>query len=100
MPCRASANQNQQSGLSYTARIALDRKSVVTFINKICKTKTGRAVTLDETNITTADRLLCRKSVLTVGMAAQAEIKTGSRRIIQYVLSPISKTANEAGHER
>lgn len=34
------------------------------------------------------------------GMAVQAEIKTGKRRIIQYLLSPISKALDEAGRER
>lgn len=34
------------------------------------------------------------------GMAVQAEIKTGTRRIIQYLLSPISRAASEAGRER
>ena len=34
------------------------------------------------------------------GMAVQAEIKTGTRRIIQYLLSPISQAMNEAGRER
>lgn len=34
------------------------------------------------------------------GMSLQAEIKTGKRRIIQYLLSPISKTVSEAGRER
>ena len=34
------------------------------------------------------------------GMAVQAEIKTGQRRIIQYLLSPISKATSEAGRER
>ena len=34
------------------------------------------------------------------GMAAQAEIKTGRRRIIQYLLSPISQAASEAARER
>jgi hemolysin D len=34
------------------------------------------------------------------GMAVQAEIKTGDRRIIQYLLSPISQTVREAGRER
>ena len=34
------------------------------------------------------------------GMSVQAEIKTGTRRIIQYLLSPISKAVNEAGRER
>jgi hemolysin D len=33
-------------------------------------------------------------------MAAQAEIKTGRRRIIQYLLSPISQAMNEAGRQR
>jgi hemolysin D len=34
------------------------------------------------------------------GMAVQAEIRTGSRRIIQYLLSPLSKSVSEAGRER
>ncbi len=34
------------------------------------------------------------------GMSVQAEIKTGQRRIIQYLLSPISQAVNEAGRER
>jgi hemolysin D len=33
-------------------------------------------------------------------MAVQAEIRTGSRRIIQYLLSPLSKSLQEAGRER
>lgn len=34
------------------------------------------------------------------GMAVQAEIKTGKRRIVQYLLSPISQSLDEAGRER
>ncbi|AQR75702.1 HlyD family type I secretion periplasmic adaptor subunit [Sphingomonas sp. LM7] len=34
------------------------------------------------------------------GMSTQAEIKTGRRRIIDYLLSPISQTVAEAGRER
>lgn len=34
------------------------------------------------------------------GLAVQAEIKTGERRIIQYLLSPITQTVDEAGRER
>ena len=34
------------------------------------------------------------------GLAVQAEIKTGRRRIIQYLLSPISQVMDEAGRER
>jgi hemolysin D len=33
-------------------------------------------------------------------MAIQAEIKTGKRRIIQYLLSPIAQALDEAGRER
>lgn len=34
------------------------------------------------------------------GMSVQVEIKTGSRRIIDYLLSPIAQTVAEAGRER
>lgn len=34
------------------------------------------------------------------GMSTQAEIKTGRRRIIDYLLSPIAQTVAEAGRER
>lgn len=34
------------------------------------------------------------------GLAVQAEIKTGRRRIIQYLLSPIRQVLDEAGRER
>ncbi len=34
------------------------------------------------------------------GMTVQAEIKTGRRRIIDYLLSPIAQTVAEAGRER
>jgi hemolysin D len=34
------------------------------------------------------------------GLAVQAEIRTGERRIIQYLLSPIAQTLDEAGRER
>jgi len=34
------------------------------------------------------------------GMAVQAEIKTGTRQIIQYLLSPLAKSVQEAGRER
>jgi hemolysin D len=34
------------------------------------------------------------------GLQVQAEIKTGERRIIQYLLSPLARTLDEAGRER
>lgn len=41
-----------------------------------------------------------RRQPIGPGMAVQAEIRTGRRRIIQYLLSPISQTVSEAGRER
>jgi hemolysin D len=37
---------------------------------------------------------------LTPGMAVTAEIKTGRRRVIDYILSPLEKVTKETGHER
>ena len=37
---------------------------------------------------------------LSPGMMASVEIKTGSRTMMEYVLSPVMKVANEAGRER
>lgn len=41
-----------------------------------------------------------QKSLLSPGMAATAEIKTGDRRIIEYLLSPLLRRVKEAGRER
>jgi hemolysin D len=41
-----------------------------------------------------------RRQPIGPGMAVQAEIRTGQRRIIQYLLSPISQAIDEAGRER
>jgi len=41
-----------------------------------------------------------KKQVIGPGLQVQAEIKTGERRIIDYLLSPIAKTLDEAGRER
>jgi hemolysin D len=41
-----------------------------------------------------------RRQLIGPGLAVQAEIKTGERRIIQYLLSPISQALDEAGRER
>jgi hemolysin D len=37
---------------------------------------------------------------LTAGLAASAEIKTGRRRIIEFLLSPLQRRVEEAGRER
>lgn len=41
-----------------------------------------------------------RRQPIGPGMSVQAEIRTGRRRIIQYLLSPISQAMDEAGRER
>ncbi|MBI2256568.1 MAG: hypothetical protein HYU58_18240 [Proteobacteria bacterium] len=37
---------------------------------------------------------------LTPGMVAAVEIKTGTRKLIEYVLSPLMRMGDEAGRER
>lgn len=41
-----------------------------------------------------------RLQLIGPGLAVQAEIKTGERRIIQFLLSPIAQTMDEAGREK
>jgi hemolysin D len=62
-----------QPGLIYTTRIRLLRRSI---------------------------RVAGREQPIGPGLAVQAEIKTGDRRVIQYLLSPISQALDEAGRER
>ena len=40
-----------------------------------------------------------RKAYVAPGLSATAEIKTGRRRIIDYLLSPLSRRVKEAGRE-
>lgn len=41
-----------------------------------------------------------RMIALMPGMMVSAEIKTGQRRVIEFLLSPIAKAVSESGHER
>lgn len=63
----------QPQGLVYAARIRLNQRTI---------------------------RVGGRQQLIGPGLAAQAEIKTGERRIIQYLLSPIAQPLDEAGRER
>ncbi len=67
------AIQDENLGLVYNARIKLNKTTI---------------------NIGGVDQ------PIGPGLQVQAEIKTGERRIIDYLLSPIAKTMNEAGRER
>lgn len=67
------AVQDEKIGLVYTARIRLDRNYI---------------------------SIAGRRQLIGPGLAVQAEIKTAERRIIQYLLSPISQALDEAGRER
>lgn len=67
------AIQDEKMGLVYSARIRLKRSTI---------------------------SIGGREQPIGPGMAVQAEVKTGERRIIRYLLSPISQTMDEAGRER
>jgi hemolysin D len=67
------AKQDDKLGLIFTAEIALPRETM---------------------------QIDGRPIHLTPGMAVTAEIKTGRRRIISYLLSPLVQHANESLHER
>ncbi|MBR1270092.1 HlyD family type I secretion periplasmic adaptor subunit [Bradyrhizobium sp. AUGA SZCCT0222] len=72
-PQRDEKNRPIQPGLVYAARIRLLETSI---------------------------RVRDRKQALGPGLSVQAEIKTGQRRVIQYLLSPIMQALDEAGRER
>lgn len=67
------AVENEQMGLVYPARVRLLAAHI------------------------TADGV---RRTLAPGLAATAEIKTGRRRIIEFLLSPLSRRVQEAGRER
>jgi hemolysin D len=69
----ASEGKAPGAGLVYNARIRLDRSWI---------------------------GIGSRQQPIGPGLSLQAEIKTGERRIIKYLLSPISKAMDEAGRER
>nr|WP_208403962.1 HlyD family type I secretion periplasmic adaptor subunit [Sphingomonas insulae] len=69
----SDAVEDPKLGLVYTARISLDRTSI----------------DRDGTNVS-----------VTPGMAATADIRTGTRRIVSYLLSPINEARKQAGRER
>ncbi|HEY0132311.1 MAG TPA: HlyD family type I secretion periplasmic adaptor subunit [Allosphingosinicella sp.] len=69
----AGEGKAQAGGLMYTARIKLSRSWI---------------------------QVGGRRQPIGPGLAVQAEIKTGERRIIQYLVSPISQAMDEAGRER
>jgi hemolysin D len=68
-----TAEEGQAKGPGYVAHVALD-----------------------------STRLLVdgREETLAPGMAVTAEIKTGRRRVISYLLSPLQRYAHEGGRER
>ncbi len=67
------ATVDQQRGLVFPVRVRLQEKSLI------------------------ADG---RVSDLTAGMSAQVEVITGSRRVVDYLWSPVARVTREAGRER
>lgn len=69
----SDASEDEKLGLIYTARVALMRSTIL---------RDGSEVRLSP------------------GMSATADIRTGSRSLLSYLLSPIDKASKEAGRER
>lgn len=69
----AAATNASASDLSYPTKITLSRDWIM----------------VDE-----------RKETIQPGMRVAAEIKTGDRRVIEFLLSPVMQTVSEAGRER
>jgi hemolysin D len=67
------AVEGKDGALLYTVRVLLERSTIVV---------DGRTVTLSP------------------GMAVNVDIKTGRRRILEYVLSPLLRHEHESLHER
>ena len=67
------AIEDEKKGLIYSVKVALDKS------------------TLDVDG---------RQVALTPGMSATVDIKTGTRRVIEYVLSPLIQHGQESLHER
>ena len=67
------AIQDEKRGLLYAVKITLDKSSI---------------------------HVEGRDMPLSAGMSINAEIKTGTRRVIEYVLSPLVQHQHEALHER
>jgi hemolysin D len=63
----------EQVGLVYPTRVSLDRDTIAV---------DGKPVRLS------------------AGMAVTVEIKTGQRRVVEYLLSPLLKAVNESLRER
>jgi hemolysin D len=70
---QASSDGGRKSGLLYAVKIMLDQPTI--FVD-------GKVMPI------------------TAGMSVSAEIKTGTRRVIEYVLSPLVQHAHEALNER
>ncbi|MES2354832.1 MAG: HlyD family type I secretion periplasmic adaptor subunit [Pseudomonadota bacterium] len=67
------AIQDEKKGLIYSVKVNLDRSTI--FVDG-------------------------REALLTPGMSSSVEIKTGTRRVIEYVLSPLVQHGRESLHER
>jgi hemolysin D len=73
-----------------------DRRADIASAAKSQELAYAARVALDQTQMKLEDRLVN----LSPGMAVTVEIKTGSRRIISYLLSPLARYRAESLHER
>jgi ABC-type bacteriocin/lantibiotic exporter with double-glycine peptidase domain len=66
------------------------------FKTKLITADWPRLISLDRTQMQVEDKMINLSS----GMAVTVEIKTGSRRIIEYLLSPLLRYKHESLRER
>jgi hemolysin D len=95
------ATQDEKKGLLYTAVVQISRP---TGSGSAIPAGASAGGTLGDKNqhVTDSGRRVGRLDLsrLKPGMAATVEVKTGRRSIISFLLSPLSRRAEEAGRER
>lgn len=84
---------DQARGLVYPARVRITGSTL--------RLERLRAVQgMAATSTPAKDDLELVRDMLQAGMSVSAEVKTGKRSVISYILSPIARAINEAGRER
>jgi hemolysin D len=92
------AQQGQGLGLVYMARIKLNCGAVVQQSSAIKRKTSPIEKQMPNSAAAETPSELCTH--IAPGMAATADIRTGTRSIMEFLLSPLARRAQEAGRER